>query len=154
MNENSQSSAIRVFKLVAYPTVLLALFAGPAAGWAQQSRESMANDATATAANAQTGGQCSFRDVPGAVWWGTSSQMTLGRLAAYLAPVYWFSPDEPLLRDAEGEAISIPQALPFERAADGPVVYYQFEELVSIPDDDVTPFTRARSPSYWRCQKT
>jgi hypothetical protein len=102
-----------------------------------------------TAANVQTGGQCNFSDVPGVVWWGTSSQMTLGQLAAYLAPVYWFSPDEPLLSGAEGAGIMIPQALPFETPSDGPVVYYQFEELVSVPDvadDDVTAFTRAPNP--------
>ena len=101
----------------------------------------------APSAAAQTGGQCNFRDVPGAVWWGTSSQMTMGQLAAYLAPVYWFSPDEPLLRGAEGEDIMLPQELPFEPAPDGPVVYYQFEELVSLKGTEATPFTRAPNPN-------
>ncbi len=102
----------------------------------------------ASVANAQvTGGQCSFGDVPGVVWWGTSSQMNMNRLASYLAPVYWFSPDEPLLRRAEGEEIMLPQGLPFEAPPDRPVVYYQFAELLSIPEedleDDIIPFTRA-----------
>jgi len=104
----------------------------------------------APVANAQTGGRCNFSDVPGAVWWGTNSQMTVGQLAAYVAPVYWFSPDEPLLGSAEGEDIMLPQALPFEAAPNGPVVYYQVEELISAPDDpddDVTAFTRAPNPN-------
>jgi len=105
----------------------------------------------APAARAQTGGQCDFSDVPGVVWWGTETQMTMNRLASYLAPVYWFSPDEPLLRSTEGEEIRLPQALPFESSPNRPVVYYQFEELVSIPeaalDDGVTPFTRAPNPN-------
>ena len=95
-------------------------------------------------------GQCDFSDVPGVVWWGTSPQMSLNRLASYIAPVYWFSPDEPLLRGAEGEEIMLPQVLPFEAPADRPVVYYQFDELVSVPydalDEGVVPFTRAPDP--------
>ena len=86
--------------------------------------------ASAPAASAQIADQCNFRDVPGAVWWGTSSQMTMVQLASHVAPVYWFSPDEPLLRGAVAGEIMLPQALPFEPAPDGPVVYYQVEELV------------------------
>ncbi|KPK65634.1 MAG: hypothetical protein AMS21_04225 [Gemmatimonas sp. SG8_38_2] len=48
MNENNQPSASRVLKLAGFASVLLATVAGPATGFAQQSRESMANDATAT----------------------------------------------------------------------------------------------------------
>ena len=104
--------------------------------------------AAAPAANAQIADECNFSDVPGAVWWGTSNQMTLGQLAAYLAPVYWFSPDEPLLRRAMGEEIMLPQGLPFETPPEGPVVYYQIEEVVTYSgaDPDVTPFTRAPNP--------
>ena len=83
------------------------------------------------AARAQ-GPSCDFSDVPGAVWWGTDAEMTLGRLAAYLAPVYWFSPDEPLMNGAEGLEIRLPEALPFETAPDAPVVYYQFEEIITV----------------------
>ena len=113
--------------------------------------------AAAPTASAQITDQCNFMDVPGVVWWGTSSQMTMGQLAAYLGPVYWFSPDEPLLRGTIAETIMLPQALPFETTPEGPVVYYEFEELVSVsaeetslrnvPRGDVTPFTRAPSAS-------
>ena len=74
--------------------------------------------------------RCDFSEVPGAVWWGPEGRMTIGRLAAYVAPVYWFSPDEPLLGGAEGRAIRLPEALPFETDPDAPVVYYQIEEIV------------------------
>jgi len=77
---------------------------------------------------------CDFSDVPGTVWWGTQRQMTLERLAEYLAPVYWFSPDEPLLRGAEGLDIRIPQAFPFEEQPDWPVVYYQFNNMVQVAE--------------------
>ncbi|MDX1393134.1 MAG: hypothetical protein R3195_02040 [Gemmatimonadota bacterium] len=84
---------------------------------------------------------CDFSDVPGAVWWGTRSQMTAREFASYVAPVYWFSPDEPLLARrtatgqrsrqlASGADIRIPEALPFEDAPDRPVVYFQVDEIV------------------------
>jgi hypothetical protein len=82
---------------------------------------------------AQTaGGQCDFSDVPGVVWWGTRSQLTLSELASYIAPVYWFSPDEPLLEGNQGTDIRIPEAMPFETSPDAPVVYYQVEEIVGL----------------------
>jgi len=36
------------------------------------------------------------------------------RLAAYCAPILWFSPDEPLLEDATGKGIRVPDPFPFE----------------------------------------
>ncbi len=45
-------------------------------------------------------GQCNFSNIPGMIWWGTESEMTVQRLASLAAPIYWFSPDEPLLRGA------------------------------------------------------
>jgi hypothetical protein len=77
--------------------------------------------------------QCDFSDVPGAVWWGTDTRMTLREMASYMAPVYWFSPDEPLLQRREGADIRIPAALPFEEAPDRPVVYYQLERILKLP---------------------
>ncbi|WP_164010675.1 hypothetical protein [Pyxidicoccus trucidator] len=74
-------------------------------------------------------GTCKPGSLPGLVWHGTERQLTLARLAAYVAPVYWFSPDEPGLRGPDGGDIQLPQALPFEAAADTPVVYYQFSEV-------------------------
>jgi hypothetical protein len=76
------------------------------------------------------GGACDFSGLPGMVWQGTDRHLPLERLASYLAPVYWFSPDEPLLNQAEGDSIRIPEAMPFETAPDRPVVYYQFDELL------------------------
>jgi hypothetical protein len=83
---------------------------------------------------------CDFSNVPGAVWWGTRGQMTAREFASYVAPVYWFSPDEPLLAErtgtgrsrelASGAGIRIPEALPIEDQPDRPVVYYQIEETV------------------------
>jgi hypothetical protein len=77
--------------------------------------------------------QCDFSDVPGAVWWGTDTRMTLREAASYMAPVYWFSPDEPLLRRTEGADIRIPEALPFEEAPDRPVIYYQLDKILKQP---------------------
>ena len=95
---------------------------------------------TAVDAQAASPAQCDFSDVPGAVWWGTRSQMTAREFASYIAPVYWFSPDEPLLAEAtstgrsrllaSGADISIPEAMPFEESTGRPVVYYQIEEVV------------------------
>ena len=72
---------------------------------------------------------CDFSEVPGAIWWGGPREMTVAELAAYAAPVFWFSPDEPSLYDVHGAGITIPEAFPFE-TADGPVVYYQLKEVV------------------------
>jgi hypothetical protein len=77
-----------------------------------------------------TGGACDFSSIPGVVWFGTDRHMSMDRLASYVAPVYWFSPDEPLLNQAERDEIRIPEALPFEDAPDRPVAYYQFDHLL------------------------
>ncbi len=94
-------------------------------------------------------GSCDFSDVPGAIWWGTRRQMTLEEIASYMAPVYWFSPDEPLLNRSEGEDIRIPEVFPFETAPDRPVVYYQFDDMVVVEqgvegfiEDDVPTIVR------------
>ena len=80
-------------------------------------------------------GQCNFSNMPGIIWWGTESEMTVERLASLAAPIYWFSPDEPLLRGAEGRDIRMPAHLPFEDSASAPVVYYQLDEIVSLKDN-------------------
>ena len=54
---------------------------------------------------------CDYSDVPGVVWWGTEPRMEIERFAAYAAPVYWFSPDEPLLRRTDGVDVRIPHPL-------------------------------------------
>ena len=71
-------------------------------------------------------GQCNYSDIPGIVWWGTDTEMTVQRIASLAAPIYWFSPDEPLLR--------VPAHFPFEDSASIPVVYYQLDEIVTVKD--------------------
>jgi hypothetical protein len=59
--------------------------------------------------------------------------MPVDRLAAYLGPVIWFSPDEPSLRRTSGLDIREPEAFPFEPRADRPVLYYQLDRVLSRP---------------------
>ncbi|MDP2469682.1 MAG: hypothetical protein Q8W45_05460 [Candidatus Palauibacterales bacterium] len=86
-------------------------------------------------------GQCNFSNIPGIVWWGTDDQMTVQRLASLAAPIYWFSPDEPLLAGTSGRDIRMPSNLPFEDSASAPVVYYQLDEMVTAKDYPVQEFT-------------
>ncbi|MDH3197772.1 MAG: hypothetical protein OEO21_05985 [Candidatus Krumholzibacteria bacterium] len=62
-------------------------------------------------------------ETPFVVWYGNDATMTAERLAAYCAPILWFSPDEPLLEDRTGKDITIPEAFPFEANTGRPVVY-------------------------------
>jgi hypothetical protein len=77
---------------------------------------------------------CDLKDVPGVVWYGLDSTMTVERIASYCAPILWFSPDEPLLDDQTGKNIRIPEAFPFEDAPDAPVVYYRLRTVYSRAD--------------------
>ena len=81
-------------------------------------------------------GQCNFSNMPGILWWGTETEMTVERIASLAAPIYWFSPDEPLLRGTEGRDIRMPSNLPFEDSASAPIVYYQLDEIVSLKDTE------------------
>lgn len=73
---------------------------------------------------------CEIPD-PRVVWLGEGPSLTFDEIAAYVAPILWFSPDEPLLRGLERPAeINIPSALPFEEAASGPVVYYRVRKVM------------------------
>ena len=85
-------------------------------------------------------GQCNFSNLPGIVWWGTEDEMTVERIASLAAPIYWFSPDEPLLRGTEGRDIMMPEHLPFQDSASSPVVYYQLDEIVTF-EGQVGEFT-------------
>ena len=78
---------------------------------------------------------CDYGSLPGVVWWGPPREMTVAELAAYAAPIFWFSPDEPSLGDHRGPAITVPQAFPFEEAAK-PVVYFQLKEVVRNASHD------------------
>src|SRR5262245_135905 len=74
---------------------------------------------------------CDFTAYNNAVWWGTRTSMTMKEIAAYVAPILWFSPDEPNLGGAEGAAIPIPEALPFEQTAGKPILYFQVDDILS-----------------------
>jgi hypothetical protein len=74
-------------------------------------------------------GRCDFSNVPGVVWWGSEKQMPVARFVAYLAPVLWFSPDEPSLDRTSGLDIRIPQAFPGQPVPDRPVLYYQVDRV-------------------------
>ncbi len=85
---------------------------------------------------------CEFSQIPGAIWWGSDNNMTVADLAAYAAPVFWFSPDEPSLLDAHGSEIMTPEPFPFEQSV-RPVVYYQLKEVVRDARTDAPAITRA-----------
>jgi hypothetical protein len=81
---------------------------------------------------------------PGVVWQG-HEHLRLRELAGLLAPMLWFSGDEPLL--AEGRP-PIPAAHPCDAHADHPVVYYQVSDItyrgstpVSRPEEDDPTFS-------------
>lgn len=63
-------------------------------------------------------------------WTGSKSEMTYHELASYCAPIFWYSPDEPELRNKSGKDILIPENFPFEPDSGKPVVYYQFRNVL------------------------
>lgn len=86
---------------------------------------------------------CTYDDLQPVVWFGTDSTMAMSRLAAYCAPILWFSPDEPLLEGVDVPAgIRIPTAFPFEDVPDRPVVYYRVKRIVTYDDIAGPAFTR------------
>ncbi|MPZ20852.1 MAG: hypothetical protein GEV06_23530 [Luteitalea sp.] len=86
---------------------------------------------------------------PGIVWRGATAPGSLADIAAIVAPILWFSPDEPL-RQA---GIPIPAALPCDEPSERAVVYYQAMQvrqrgigLGRVPhDEERTYFDRVRS---------
>ena len=83
---------------------------------------------------------CDFSRDPRIIWFGTQHTMTIQEIASYCAPVFWFSPDEPTLYDAEGKDIRIPDPLPFEEDLDSPVVYYQYNRILSWEGAEGQPY--------------
>lgn len=79
---------------------------------------------------------CDFSSIRRVVHWTTEREMTIEQLAAYAAPVFWFSPDEQTLLESEGKDIRIPAVLPFEEDPDSPVVYYQYNQVMVREDAD------------------
>ncbi|HMT11889.1 MAG TPA: hypothetical protein PKA39_09750, partial [Ignavibacteria bacterium] len=78
-------------------------------------------------------------------WEGKDSVMSLKKLAAYCAPIFWFSADEPELFNKKGKDIRIPVHFPFEIPTDTPVVYYQFKNFVARGDDEISPYVKDTS---------
>jgi len=75
-------------------------------------------------------------------WEGTDPYLSLEQLAAYCAPVFWYSADEPELGGASGKDIRIPAAFPFEEQIDSPVVYYQIRKVVAVEDSETETVLR------------
>ncbi len=73
---------------------------------------------------------CDSRNLPAIVWSGKNPLMTIQDLAAYCAPIMWFSPDEPLLNETEGKGIMLPEPFPFERSPTSPMVYYRLRNIL------------------------
>lgn len=71
----------------------------------------------------------------GLVWHGDRRYMGFAELAAYCAPVLWFSPDEPLLDGDSGRQIRQPTFFPFEPGVDSPVVYYRVRGIQEAKDN-------------------
>jgi hypothetical protein len=76
--------------------------------------------------------ECPARGDPGTpagvVWQGPPAGMGLRELAQLLAPILWFSSDEPLL--VLRQDLAIPQAHPCDRSSTAAVVYYQATDIV------------------------
>jgi len=66
-------------------------------------------------------------DQSGIIWKSKDPFVSFYDLAVNAAPMLWFSPDEILLYDEDGN-IQLPQAFPFEESQ-SPVVYYKIRNL-------------------------
>jgi hypothetical protein len=121
------AAVVVILALLALPLLPVAVGGGDA--HAQSSRLARVTDPC-----------CELGDVPGVVWFGTDTTMTIERFVAYCAPILWFSPDEPLLDDRTGKEIRIPEAFPFENAPDAPVVYYRVRTVMAGEDAEGAPY--------------
>lgn len=74
----------------------------------------------------------------GLLYKGQKRYMSFEELAAYCAPVLWYSPDEPLLakdhgNTMKGTEINLPDAFPFEEQTGKSVVYYRLKNVLAHP---------------------
>ena len=76
------------------------------------------------------------------IWKGSDPKMKISDLVAYCAPIFWFSPDEPELRNKSGKDIRIPTYFPFENKCDSPVVYYQVTDILTLDNPKATPYIK------------
>ena len=67
-----------------------------------------------------------------------------------LAPVFWFSPDEPSLLGASGPNIRIPEPLPGESRPDRPVLYYQVNRVLTYQVNRVLTRPGAKTAAVLR----
>lgn len=77
----------------------------------------------------------------GVFWCGKNQTLNVEELAERVAPILWFSPDEPLLKEDE----NLPQKLPGHVGVKSPVVYYRISHLVlnrSVPLRDYVDYKR------------
>lgn len=86
--------------------------------------------------------RCDFSEFPGVVWWGTETEMSMNDLASYMAPILWFSPDEPSLLRKEYDQIRTPEPFPGTPVPDRPVLYYQLDQILARPHAAGPAFTR------------
>ncbi len=83
---------------------------------------------------------CDYAEAPFVVWAGNNPKMTFAQLAAYCAPILWYSPDEPLLEGASGKDIRIPEPMPFEEDPVAPIAYYRVRTILNHPDTEDKAF--------------
>jgi len=77
-----------------------------------------------------------FAESDNIVWYGSRSELSFKRLAAYVAPILALSADEPLLYGSSGPDIRIPNAFPFEEPnKKKPVVYYRIRDVLTDKKD-------------------
>lgn len=73
---------------------------------------------------------------PGVIWRGDNPALDLEEIIGLVAPALWFSEDEPLIRQGEWP---FPHPHPCDEVeADGPVVYFQVNEILLRSREKVT----------------
>ena len=77
---------------------------------------------------------CCDHGIQAIIWSGINPKMTIRELASYCGPIMWFSPDEPLLNEAEGKDVMLPEPFPFEGSSSTPVVYYRLRTILVTED--------------------
>jgi hypothetical protein len=97
----------------------IALLAAPALG--QNPPDPSRSDAC------ECGSAFKGEEQPGTVWTG-SSPVRLSEIASALAPILWFSSDEPLIVLRQNPAV--PHAHPCDKQSAQGVVYYQATDIV------------------------
>jgi hypothetical protein len=81
-----------------------------------------------------------LKDYPMVIWTGMEAPVfTYEQVAAYCAPILWFSPDEPILEGTSGKDIMVPTSFPFEDSAETPIVYYRFRRILTRGGIEMDP---------------